>query len=76
MNEIVSIGVQTALVPALKQCHVAGDHPQGLLQVVRSYVGELLKVGIGALEFIMGPLQLGHQQAGSDRPGDLVSDQA
>ena len=51
VEELVGVGVELVLVLALDQLHVAGDHPQRLLQVVRGDVGELF-------EFLVGSRQL------------------
>ena len=50
LDVLVSPGVELADVPALQQLAEARDLAQRLLQVVRGYVGELLKLGVRPLQ--------------------------
>ena len=59
LDELVRIRVQLAAVTARQQLHVAGHHAQRLGEVVRGDVGELLQVGVRALQLGRAPLQLG-----------------
>ena len=49
-DELVRVRVELALVAARQQLHVARHHAQRLGEVVRGDVGELLQVGVRALE--------------------------
>ena len=57
VEELVGVGVELALVLALDQLHVAGDHPQRLLKVVRGDVGELFEFLVGSRQLIRRALQ-------------------
>ena len=54
---VVGVGVELAVVAAAQQLQVAGDHAQRLGEVVRGDVGELLELGVGALELARAVLQ-------------------
>src|SRR5947207_11340852 len=55
VDELVRGLVELASVAALQQLQVARDHPQRLAQVVRRDVGEVLQLGVDALE-ALGPV--------------------
>ena len=52
---LVGLLIQSTLVPLGQQLHVAGDHAEGLLEVVSGDVGELLELAVGAGQ-LLGPL--------------------
>ena len=54
---LVGALVELAAVALLEQLAEARDLAQRLLQVVRGDVGELLELGVGALEVFLGGLQ-------------------
>ena len=58
-DELVRVRVELAAVAARQQLHVARHHPQRLREVVRGDVGELLQVGVRALELGRAALELG-----------------
>ena len=49
-NKLIGVAVQAALIPFLQQLAVDDHHAQGLLQVVRDRVGELVEVLVGVTE--------------------------
>ena len=69
-EELVGVGVELVLVLALDQLHVAGDHPQRLLEIVRGDVGELLEFLVGARQLLGRVFQsvLGLLAVGDVRP--------
>ncbi len=71
--------VEPALVPLGQQIQEAGDHAEGLLEVVGGDVGELLELGVGpgqllgvTLEQGRGPLPLGNVAGDDRRPHHLA----
>src|SRR5713226_9240325 len=46
VDEVVGVGVELALVALLDELHVARDHPERLLQIMRSNIGELLQLRV------------------------------
>src|SRR6185503_2444023 len=58
-HELVRVLVELALVAAPEELGVARHHAQRLLQVVRGDIGELLELGVGALQLLVRGLQRG-----------------
>ena len=49
-DELVGFGIEFLAVALSEELDVAGDEPEGLLEVVRGDVGKLLEVAVGAFE--------------------------
>lgn len=70
-DELVGFGIEFLAVALSEELDVAGDEPEGLLEVVRGDVGKLLEVAVGAFELGEGGVEaLFGESAGSDVDGD------
>ena len=58
-DEFVGFFIELAAITFGQQLGVSRHHSQRLLQVMRRDVGELLKIGIGAGQFLHFPGQIG-----------------
>ena len=67
-HEFPGIGIELVGQTLLQQLHVADDHAQGLLQVVRGNIGELLEFRVGARQRVGQGLQ---RRTGLALPGDV-----
>src|SRR5260221_3708868 len=70
-HDLLGVAVEPVAVATLYQLRIARHHAQRLLQVVRGDVGELLELGIGALELVV---RLRQRHRGALALGDVVED--
>src|SRR5580692_632903 len=57
-DKLVGVRVELAFVALRQQLRITGDHAQWFLQIVRGHIGELLQLGVRALQVLFGLLCL------------------